>query len=321
MNFNHSGLLSLRTVNWQSEQNRRSILASLVKGVYVLENDRQHKRQACQALAPAWWKSFNFQLSRVLTDESDSSIFGAVYKLTPNSNNFYPIGAPRYVIAFRGTMLNKCNIIQDGKLNLKILTNKLHNTGRFEKALQAVENMVSEKGACNFWLAGHSLGAAIAMLSGKTMAKEGIFLESYLYNPPFIAAPMESIKGKKVKRVIFGARSLETTSEDLFTTLSLWVPNLFLNPSDPICSGYIRYFDKRETIESSGFEGIEMFEIQNSSEWLLSNDFGNDYCSEELHLIPSARVTTSRTPIQQAHNLSQWFTNYSVSEPKVYSYE
>ncbi|MCL7047929.1 hypothetical protein MKW94_025303 [Papaver nudicaule] len=335
MDFNHSGLLSLRTVNWQSEQNRRSILASLVKGVYVMESDRQHHRQAYQALAPVWWKSFNFQLSNVLTDDKDSSIFGAVYQLKPNPNNFYPIGAPRYVIAFRGTMLSKYNIIQDGKLDLKILTNKLHNTGRFEKAMQAVQNMVDEKGACNIWLAGHSLGASIAMLSGKTMAKEGIVLESYLYNPPFIAAHIESIKSKKVKRVIFGARSLFTEgltislndekekqqSKDLFTTLSLWVPNLFLNPSDPICSGYIRYFDKRETMESSGFQGIERLETEDSSDWLLSNDSGNDYCSEELHLIPSACVTTSRTPIQQAHNLSQWFTNYSVSEPKLYSYE
>ncbi|MCL7022309.1 hypothetical protein MKW94_005689 [Papaver nudicaule] len=301
-------------------------MASLVKGVYLLENDRQHKRQACQALAPSWWISFNFQLSRMLTDDTASSIFGAVYELKPNSNNFHPIGAPRYVIAFRGTMLNKYNITQDGKLDLKILTNKLHNTGRFEKAFQAVESMVSEKGACNIWLAGHSLGAAIAILAAKNMAKEGVFLESYLYNPPFIAAPIKSIKSKKVKRVIFGARTFSLNDEkekqqskDLFTTLSQWVPNLFLNPSDPICSGYIRYFDNRETMESSGFEGIERFENQNSSDWLLSNDFGNEYCSEELHCIPSACVTTSRTPIQQAHNLSQWFTNYSVSEPKLYS--
>ncbi|RZC85444.1 hypothetical protein C5167_041617 [Papaver somniferum] len=259
--FKLSGPSRLTTVNWQDESHRRSVIASLVKGVYVLKVDHRQHRQGCEALAPAWWESFNFKLLRFLTDDGDYSIFGAVYEYIPESK-----GAPKYVIAFRGTMVKQDSFFGDMKLNINILINTLHRRSRFVKAMQAVENMVSEKGASNIWLAGHSLGAAIAMLAGKTMAKEGIFLESYLYNPPFIAAPIELIKSRRVRRGLLVASTAITAglaavlqskkqrqqSEDLFRTLSPWLPNLFVNSSDCICSEYIAHFEHREKMRSCG---------------------------------------------------------------------
>ncbi|XP_039169098.1 GDSL esterase/lipase At4g10955-like [Eucalyptus grandis] len=59
----------------------RSVIASLVKGAYVLERDRRGKREGSQALAPPWWETFGFQLKRILVDGADSSIFGAIFGL------------------------------------------------------------------------------------------------------------------------------------------------------------------------------------------------------------------------------------------------
>ncbi|KAA8520958.1 hypothetical protein F0562_011631 [Nyssa sinensis] len=61
-NFNQSGPLHLINVDWRNEDHRRSIAASLVQGVYVLERDRQENRQGSQALAPPWWEFFHFRL-------------------------------------------------------------------------------------------------------------------------------------------------------------------------------------------------------------------------------------------------------------------
>ncbi|KAI3955684.1 hypothetical protein MKW98_006044, partial [Papaver atlanticum] len=46
-------------------------------------------------------------------------------------------------------------------------------------------------------------------------------------------------------------------SKDLFTYLSIWVPNLFLNPYDIVCSGYIGYSENRENMQSYGVGRIE----------------------------------------------------------------
>ncbi|KAI3962971.1 hypothetical protein MKW92_036602 [Papaver armeniacum] len=172
------------------------------------------------------------------------------------------------------------------------------------------------------------------MLAGKTLAKERIFLQSYLYNPPFIAAPMEYIRSTMVKNGIFFSCSLITLwlaailqddqerkqSEDLFTTLSPWVPNLFLHPADTICSGYISYFKQREMFESCGLENIGRLVTRHSWQGLFMNAIGKKYWSEELPLIPSACVTTSSCNLDP-HRLSQWFTDDSVLDPKLYQYK
>ncbi|PNX75231.1 GDSL esterase/lipase, partial [Trifolium pratense] len=48
---------------------RKSIAASLVKGVYVLEKDRQEHRKGPMSLAPPWWTTFHFQLIDTLVDD------------------------------------------------------------------------------------------------------------------------------------------------------------------------------------------------------------------------------------------------------------
>ncbi|XP_042504266.1 GDSL esterase/lipase At4g10955-like isoform X2 [Macadamia integrifolia] len=333
--FSLSGPLHLTSVDWTNEHHRRSVAASLVQGVYVLERDRQLNRKGPESLAPPWWEFFHFQLLRQLVDNVDSSIFGAIYEFKPlPSNCHYSIqGAPRYVIAFRGTITKGESFTQDLKLDLLFIQNGLHGTPRFEIAMQAVRNMVAAAGALNIWLAGHSLGSAIAMLAGKTMAKTGVFLQAFLFNPPFVSAPIERIKDKKVKHGIRMANSFITAgltfaikghhqcsaSEDPFVILSAWVPCLFVNPADHICSEYVGYFEHRKKMEEIGAGGIEKLATRNSIGGLL---LGKKE-SEPLHLLPSANLTVNLSPspdFKRAHGIHQWWIPDLLLQCKLYQY-
>lgn len=261
--FSHSGPSYFDVIDWNNVHYRRCVAASLVKGVYVSERDRQQKRNGPQAFAPPWWEFFHFQLQEVLRD--DCSIYATIYKYNSSSSSskssYKSIthsthSAPKYVVAFRGTLLKRHSMLEDLKLDLKIIRNGLHKTFRLQNALRIIQNMVQEVGASNIWLAGHSLGAAIGMLLGKDMAKLGYPLECYLFNPPYISAPLEKIKDMEIKHQIRCVKSVIKTriavavkdhhlpchfhhhgsnhdnDNASFVIMSSWFPNLFVNPED-----------------------------------------------------------------------------------------
>lgn len=321
---------------------RRSVAASLVQSVYILERDRQEKREPPNALAPPWWEFFNFRLLRNLVDDADFSIFGAIYEFKPpvSSSNDSLDRSPRYVIAFRGTLSKPDSLARDLELDLHLIQNGLHRTSRFEIAIQAVRNVVAAVGDSNVWLAGHSLGSAMAMLAGKTMAKTGIFVESFLFNPPFFSAPIERIKDKRVKHGIRFATSVITAgltlamktnnnersgaAEDPFAAMSAWVPSLFVNPADHICSEYIGYFEHRNKMEEIGAGVIERLATQNSLGGLLMNAMGKKVEVEPLHLIASANLTINLTPsedFKQAHGIHQWWSPDMQLQSTLYKYK
>lgn len=323
----------------ENENHRRSVAASLVQGVYIVERDRQLKREGPEALASPWWEFFHFKLLRNLTDDTDFSIFGAIYefKPPPSISNHSLDGSPRYVIAFRGTLTKPGSFARDVELDLHFIQHGLHRTSRFEIAMQAVRNMVAAVGDSNVWLAGHSLGSAMAMLAGKSMAKTGAFLSSYLFNPPYFSAPIERIKDKNVKHGIRIASSVITAglafamkaknqnrnqSDDPFAALSAWFPCLHVNPGDHICSEYIGYFEHRKKMEEIGAGGIERLATQNSIGGLLMNAMGRD--TEPLHLIPSANLITNVTPsrdFKEAHGIHQWWRDDLKLQSKQYKYK
>ncbi|KAI3840964.1 hypothetical protein MKW92_031367 [Papaver armeniacum] len=301
-----------------------------------MEHDRQENRQGCEALAPQWWEFFNFQLLYPLIDTNDSSIFGAVYEFNPKAFNYYQTGIiPKYVIAFRGTTIKKHSVSQDLWLDLNIIKHGLHQSSRFGIAMQAVQRMVYVAGASNVWLAGHSLGSSIAMLVGKNMAKMGNYLDTYLFNTPFIAAPTEKIQSEKLKHGVRFASSLvkagltvamkgskeNRSPDDLFTALATWVPKLFVNPADHICYEYIGYFEHRDRMEYLGVSGIERLATQTSVTGLLKSAIGRE--SEVIHVVPSAYVTINRSPsptFMEAHGLQQWLKDdlhLQSKEPKL----
>ncbi|XP_061374151.1 GDSL esterase/lipase At4g10955-like [Gastrolobium bilobum] len=336
--FYLSGPLHLTYVDWDNVYHRKSVAASLVKGVYVLEKDRQERRKGPNALAQPWWVFFHFQLLRILIDDVDSSIFGAIYEFKPPSCLYNDTlhRSPRYVIAFRGTITNADSVSRDIELDIHFVRNELHQSSRYEIAIQAVRNMVATVDCSNIWLAGHSLGSAMALLSGKTMAKTGIFIESFLFNPPYVSVPIERIKDKKLKHglriagsvitaglaiAMKGKQQHKSLSLDSFAAFSAWVPCLFVNPSDPICSEYIGYFEHRRKMEEIGGGSIEKLATQNSLVCLLMSAFGKE--SEPMHLIPSASLTVNFTPsrdFREAHGIHQWWKPNLRLESKFYKY-
>ncbi|KAK4260631.1 hypothetical protein QN277_003723 [Acacia crassicarpa] len=226
--FDLSGPLHLTSVDWDNTNNRMTVAASLVQGVYILERDRQERRGGPNALAAPWWEFFNFKLLRPLVDDVDSSIFGAIYEFKPHSsqsNDILHRRIPRYVIAFRGTITKTDSVSRDIELDIHIVRNVLHQTSRAEIAIQAVRNIVASANDSNIWLSGHSLGSAMAMLCGKTMARTGKFLESFLFNPPYVSAPIERIKDKKLKHGIRFASSVITAG----LTIAMKVKQLLIH--------------------------------------------------------------------------------------------
>ncbi|XVF51304.1 hypothetical protein PTKIN_Ptkin04bG0174300 [Pterospermum kingtungense] len=340
--FGLSGPLHLNSIDWTNAHHQRSVAASLVQGVYILERDRQEKRQGSQALAPPWWEFFHFTLVHKLVDDTDSCIFGAIYEYNkpPSSHsNVSNDRSPRHVIAFRGTITKPDSFSRDFELDIHIIRNGLHKTSRFEIGMQAVRNMVATVGESNVWIAGHSLGAAMVMLAGKTMAKTGSFLEAFLFNPPFLSAPIERIKDKKVKHGLRIAGSVITAglaiatkgnrprsqSEDSFAVLSEWTPCLFVNPADHLCSEYVGYFEHRKKMEEIGAGAIERLATQHSLGGLFMSVVGKGAdASEPLHLLPSANLTVNLTPSQdfkQAHGIHQWWKSDLQLKCNLYKYK
>ncbi|XP_057463528.1 GDSL esterase/lipase At4g10955-like [Actinidia eriantha] len=332
--FSDSGPVDLTVVDWANPHHRRIVAASLVQGTYCMQHDRQHN---LQAVAPPWWESFNFKPVEELYDASDNSIFGAIFefKFTTSFVNSLRQKPPRYVIAFRGTITKTDTRKQDLKLDFQFIRNKLQQSNRVQLARQAVQKMVSIAGAANIWLAGHSLGSAIALVAGKNMVKEGFFIETYLFNPPFASFPIELLKNENLKHVIRFTNSVtkavvavtrrsqyqRSQIDHSFNVLSDWIPYLFVNPSDPICAEYIGYFEHREKMVEVGVGNIARLATQNSLGNLILGATGKD--SEPSHLIPSAYLTINVSPTQdlmQAHEIKQWWKQNINCQFKLHQY-
>lgn len=346
-NFAVCGPLHLTSVDWGIYEHRRSVAACLVQGVFVLERDRQQKRTNHDALAPIWWEFFHFRCFQTLVDPIDSSIFGIIFEYKHHiPNNFYPMPpikssctSPKYVIAFRGTVTRPETRKRDLHLDIKLALNGLARDSRYETAFQAIEGIIAKVSPNNVWLAGHSLGAAIALQAGKDMAKRGYHIETYLFNPPYTSVPIEKFNdptlknGARIARSVLnaglslalnGAKNRSTNEQlDPFAILCSWTPYLFLNPKDPICCEYIGYFEHREKMEGWGVGRIERIATKNSVVSLISGALGRD--GEALHLIPSAFVTKNVVVKEQdfmaAHGLLQWWEPHPHWQSKVYQFQ
>ncbi|XP_010421239.1 PREDICTED: GDSL esterase/lipase At4g10955 [Camelina sativa] len=336
--FYTSGPYHLTSIDWTNSHHRTSVVSSLVNGVYTLERDRllsikkryRYKlglRHAPKSLAEPWWEFFNFELMYTLTDD-DGSIYGAVFEYKSYSvyQNSPHVKVPHYVMAFRGTVLKKRTWEFDLKLDLQCIFNTLHQGGRSRHAVQAVRSMVDKHSQKDVWLAGHSLGAALVLLAGKTMTSVGFFLESYIFNPPISSIPLEQLPGghylkdvfQTAKSVVKGTIAMTLThllqgQEEYNTKTASWIPNLYVNPKDPICAGYIDYFRHRDFMSEIGAGQIERFGARNSVRSLLVGIIRrspSDLSKEPLHLLLSADMTVNKnepTKSTTAHALHQWW--------------
>ncbi|KAL1535033.1 GDSL esterase/lipase-like protein [Salvia divinorum] len=315
--FNISGPYQLPLViNWSNFRDQKSVAASLVRGAYVLEHDQLKNRQGNEALAPPWWEAFGFELSKelIVAGDDGSTIFGAVYHRNQNHHHRHQ---PSCVVAFRGTNTKDiAGFVADTKLNFRIWRYTLEKTDRFQKALTAVRDAVNDFGIESVWIAGHSLGAAIALLVGKNMAKghdggNPYPLKAFLFNPPFVGST------NRIGRSLVGvlAEACKSDGETAFAACSLWHPYLFVHPKDLVCRGYIKYFHRRRIPTAQyTFRGL-----------LLR--------AESTHLIPSAVLVVNHTPApppnwkhvvtywKEAHGIYQWWRTHIELEAHLYTFD
>ncbi|VVB17397.1 unnamed protein product [Arabis nemorensis] len=291
-----------------------------------MEMDRQRKRVGAEAQAKRWWEDSHFTLLETLMEGSDSSIYGAIfeYNFSYNYQNFSSLRVPpRYVIAFRGTILTSQTWFSDARHDLRCIFDNLHHSPKFEHAMQAIHNMVVKYRDTSVWLAGHSLGAGLAVLAGKTMARFGFFLEAYIFNPPISSIPLETlIKCKMLKGGIrFGgsllkavvAKIFKVQEDDLPMNIVRWTPYLYVNPADPICLEYIGYFKNKTFISKIGLSEIERTATRNPLRSLLvgkkKTSSPSEFANEPLHFLTSAYMTVNKNvshDIRKAHGLDQW---------------
>lgn len=208
--------------------------------------------------------------------------------------------------------------------------------------MKTVHDFVEARGSANVWIAGHSLGSSIGMYVGKHMALDhDILLETYLFNPPFISPSLEWIKSTRVKHVIYVARSLTRAglarvakglhkhshkTDDSFDGLSAWVPSLFVHATDPICSGYLSYFEEREKLGKTGLgRHLQKISMKVSRAALFFNVAGKDLNDPEpLHLLPSASVTRNLShphSFPRSHELDQWWKADLAVQSTIYQFD
>ncbi|XP_073115292.1 GDSL esterase/lipase At4g10955-like [Elaeis guineensis] len=249
--------------SWRDPNYRRTVIACFVQAVYLLELDRQEKRTEEDGLALKWWKPFNYKLTKTLVDERDGSIYGAVLEWDRSAalSHFIflrPTGAPKAVLALRGTLLKSPTIRRDIEDDLRFLAwESLKGSVRFHGALEALKTVADRFGSKNVCIGGHSLGAGFALQVGKALAKQGVFVECHLFNPPSVSLAMgvriisekAGFLWKKIKaRLPSKPEVLPESEEDkdsgneekkLHAEIKKWVPNLYVNNSDYICYYYI----------------------------------------------------------------------------------
>ncbi|KAM3261567.1 hypothetical protein ACQJBY_052316 [Aegilops geniculata] len=317
-------------IDWDKEEHRRCVAASLVNSTYVMEKDRGRWSRA--QLAPAWWTSFHFHLERTRPLEDERSIFGAIYRHVPPPGQHHP-SAPHYIVAFRGTMT-----VDDMQLNAHIVTNTVHDSNRSQLAHQAVRNLLGAvHSRCIVWLTGHSQGASLALEVGRhLMLDHRRNLPTFLFNPPQVSlAPVINLThspddktdlytlSKLVKAGLGKVlRPHRKRMEKLFEQLSSWAPNLYVHEKDFLCQGFIDYFEQREKLERR-FRGAARSATALSYRDMLFYLLGKDK-EPRPHLLPSATVWKNSTHVcrLRSHGLKQWWKpdGELILTPRRYTY-
>ncbi|KAL2247233.1 GDSL esterase/lipase At4g10955-like isoform X2 [Sesamum indicum] len=220
-------------------------MACFVQAVYLLELDRQENRTNQTALAPQWWIPFKYKLVETLIDERDGSIFGAIFEWDRAAAliDFVPVrpsGAPKAVLAFRGTLLKTPTIRRDIEDDLRFLAwESLKGSVRFSSGLKALRSISDKYGSSKICIAGHSLGASFAHQVGRALAEDGTYVEAHLFNPPSVSLS-SGLKnmGEKVGDIWKRFRSRLPSTAETTPGLKQWVPHLYINNSDYICCYY-----------------------------------------------------------------------------------
>ncbi|KAL2938800.1 hypothetical protein RDABS01_022249 [Bienertia sinuspersici] len=242
--------------SWKNGNYKRTVMACFIQAAYLLELDRQENRTADNALAPKWWLPFKYKLTQTLIDERDGSIFGAILEWDRSAAlaDFIlirPSGAPKAILALRGTILKSVTLRRDLTDDLRFLAwESLKGSVRFKVGFDALKSIADRYGSGNVCVVGHSLGAGFALQIGKALAKEGIHVEAHLFNPPSVSLAM-SLKNlgekavfgwKRIRSMLPSGTEAQPVSDDQNTAVNValkkWIPHLYVNNSDYVCCYY-----------------------------------------------------------------------------------
>ncbi|CAM0908872.1 unnamed protein product [Alopecurus aequalis] len=306
-----NGADSQIVTDWDNAEHRRCVMACLVKGTCVMENDRLKCRSYNDVeLAPAWWKNLGFERIKAFVydgEENHQFTYGAIFKLMAPS----PF-APKYVIAFRGTMLSHPKMMEELLEDFWVVFNALANYPRFKRAHPEVDSLICS--SPSVWLAGHSLGASMALEIGRNlMLEKGRNIPTFLFNPPHVSPA--AIIAEECKTLVytvsfivkFGLANMmpgyHQRTKKLFQQLAPWVPDLYVNPDDLICRGFIDYFMQRQLV-CKDYPRYANTAARGSYRDMFFSIFSD---KTQPHLLPSARLWTSSSHSNQAHQLRQWW--------------
>lgn len=287
------------------------VIACFIQGVYLLELDRQEKRDARTCLAPQWWRPFKYRLAQPLVDERDGSVYGAVLEWDRHAAlqgyvPFRPAGAPAAVVALRGTLLRAPTALRDVTDDLRFLAwDSLKGSVRFAGALAALRDAARRHGgAGNVCVGGHSLGAGFALQVGKALAKEGVFVECHVFNPPSVSMAtslrgLAEMAGDVWSRVrawlpYMGSSSAQAAAADEASQQGTckWMPHLYINMNDYICCYYTDSASGTATVTAGG-----------------GTSGGGDGGKTTAELAKIVLVSKGPTKFLDAHGLNQWWAD------------
>lgn len=317
-------------------------MACFIQAAYLLELDRQENRNEQNALAPKWWIPFKYKLSQTLIDERDGSIFGAVLEWDRAAAMadlvvIRPSGAPKAVLALRGTILKSLTMRRDIEDDLRFLAwESLKGSVRFNVALEALQSVATRYGSSNVCVVGHSLGAGFALQVGKALAKEGLFVDAHLFNPPSISVAMSlrnigekaGVAWKRLMSMLppkneplipnsnegqvspgnvsSGFRnwvpSFYGSNQKSTVDLRKWVPHLYVNDSDYICCHY--------TDQDGVTEKREMNNKENNSPVVSANS----QAAAKLFV-----MSKGKQKFHEAHGLEQWWSDNLELQSAIHS--
>ncbi|KAG7537428.1 Alpha/Beta hydrolase fold [Arabidopsis suecica] len=328
--------------SWKDPNYKRTVMACFIQAAYLLELDRQENRNEQNALAPKWWIPFKYKLSQTLIDERDGSIFGAVLEWDRAAAMadlvvIRPSGAPKAVLALRGTILKSLTMRRDIEDDLRFLAwESLKGSVRFNVALEALQSVATRYGSSNVCVVGHSLGAGFALQVGKALAKEGLFVDAHLFNPPSISVAMSlrnigekaGVAWKRLMSMLppkneplipnsnegqvspgnvsSGFRnwvpSFYGSNQKSTVDLRKWVPHLYVNDSDYICCHY--------TDQDGVTEKREMNNKENNSPVVNTNS----QAAAKLFV-----MSKGKQKFHEAHGLEQWWSDNLELQSAIHS--
>ena len=234
-----------------------------------------------------------------------------------------PVGLPKYVLAIRGTIISCPDDIMSDR---ELFFERLH-LSEGASVMRLLREITAKYKPHDIWVAGHSLGAAVALIATRSLAIDhDIVINPHLFNPPYFT--VGRVISKSCRGVLkgvgdtFNIRAGTDKFDEIWTdSMSIlssmgrrianssyaenmeneaqklvqigYAPNLYVNPNDTICNDYIKHFQRCRHVNKSRFSAA------------LSRAMS----TKSVHMIPSAvlYINNWAQGFREAHRLLQWF--------------